>query len=191
MRALTRATAVIAAFALLLLGGLAPASPTEAAWVDREHAAGGVSALRLQPPAVQAVTTCARPSIANPGLVNLAVQWSFPSTASPYSGFTAVNATWTTQSGETGAPSAITPTTTQSGGVYTASFSGTLLGNLVGGILNLLLGTNLVLKIYTTVTYTNGSTTVTWVSPNPSIVRMNIPSTLSGQPTTCTFSNGT
>ncbi|MFC7405099.1 hypothetical protein [Georgenia alba] len=177
---LLRRCAAIAVVTGALAAGVFPApQQTEAAWSEPEHAASAFTSLRLVPPQVQSVGTCARPALLNPTQVVLQVRWRWPATGQPYGSFTAQNSAWAV--GGTAAPNVQT-TGPDSAGVYTTSFTNGLLDGLLGS----LLGQSYSVTVRSQLTPAGGQT---WTSPNASTVNVNVP-VLIGSPT-CSFTNGT
>lgn len=175
-RAPRRALAVLALAGAVAASLLPGAAPTEAAFTDAEHAASApMSAVRLVSPQVQQITTCARPALT--ATTFLAVRWRFPATGAPYSGFTSANTRWVFENQVT------TGTTTgpDANGVYTTSFSGNLISNLLDSIL----GGTLDISVTTVYSPSAGNT---WRSADDTAITQQIPP-LIGSPT-CAFENG-
>lgn len=178
MRRARRALAcVVAAVAIGVLVVVPRQADTDAAFTDQEVTASTqtVTALRLAPPQITGITTCARPVL---GLNNvLRVTWRWPAATEPYSQLTAENALWSVNGG----PGRTVTTTEPVNGVYTTTFSGSLLGDILGGLLGQSYSVSLGLQWTTP----GGAA---WTSPQSSRIDVSVP-LLVGAPT-CTYVNG-
>lgn len=167
------AVAVLATLALgmILLG---PGLPrTDASYTDPEYAgASGVKAIRLVPPQIAAVTTCRSALL---GGTTMAVTWKWTAQTAPYSGFTAAADTEWQIAGT--AWQSVPTTGPDANGVYTTTFSSSLLSGLLGGLLGETFTSNVRTKAWTG-----------WVSPTVSTLTYTKP--ILNSPT-CTFANGT
>lgn len=175
--------AVVAVAGLVLVAGVAlvpPAQVTEAVWNDDEYVAGELEALELAAPVLASVS-CSRPSTFTPGATMLTVQWYWPETTAPYDSMGYADTMWTaTSSSITGSPTAVH--SGPSGGVYTTGFSGSALGDILGGLTGLLLGST----VNVTVQSALGEN---WESPTKTIV-VTIPSLLQGGGISCPNPDG-
>ncbi|MGK9220646.1 MULTISPECIES: hypothetical protein [unclassified Microbacterium] len=178
---MTRLRRRIAALALAAALGVAVLTPaattTDAAFTDAEHANATLTALRLRPPQVTAVTVCRNPAVS---LLadTLVVQWRWPRTTAPYGPTTQTTARWAINDGTT------SQTFTQTGpvdGIYTTTFPRSVLTGLLGG----LLGADFSVHARTYWTPTGG---VEWSSPERSTVHVDVTPLIAGA--NCTFTNG-
>ncbi|MFD6700795.1 MULTISPECIES: hypothetical protein [unclassified Microbacterium] len=166
---------VLAALGVLVLGLILFAPPlpqTDASYTDPEFAGGtGVSAVRLVPPQITAVTTCRSALLGGNIMV---ITWKWSAQTAPYSGFTAAaNTEW--QIAGT-AWQAVPTTGPDANGVYTTTFTSSLLSGLLGGLLGESFSSNVRTKAWTG-----------WVSPTVSTLTYTKP--ILNSPT-CGFANG-
>ena len=126
------ASALAAALAAVLAAVLVPASYTDASFTDSEVAASAVTAFVVPAPVID---TCTASSV----LVGLSlvprvvITWRYPT-----AGYTGTNARYYNSSSGVGGLTPVSPgngvnTTGPSGGIFTSTFQGSLLGGLLGG----------------------------------------------------------
>jgi hypothetical protein len=169
-------TGVLSVLGVLLLGLVLFAPPvqkTDASFTDPEFAGGsGITAVRLVPPQITGVSTCRSALLGGNIMV---VTWKWTAQTAPYSGFTAAADTEWQIAGT--AWQAVPTTGPDVNGVYTTTFSSSLLSGLLGGLLGESFNSNVRTKAWTG-----------WVSPNVSTLTYTKP--ILNTPT-CTFTNGT
>ncbi|WP_105566220.1 hypothetical protein [Microbacterium halophytorum] len=107
---------------------------TDAAFTDPEHAAAGgqLGTVVLQPPVIVS-TSCTRPTLLTLTRPFLTVQWRWSESGMPYTGFTGANTRWSID----GRQAQATTVGPDASGVYTTTFTGTLLQALLGSITDL------------------------------------------------------
>lgn len=167
-----RLAGVVLIAGLLGIATVPPPQLTDASYVDPEYASGSaVTAIRLVPPQLTAVTTCHSALL---GGTVMAVTWKWTGQIAPYTGFTAAaNTEWQIA----GTAWQSVPTTgPDANGVYTTTFTKTLLSGLLGGLLG---------ETFSSIVRTKAWTG--WVSPTVSTLTYTKP--ILTNPT-CTFTNG-
>jgi len=167
---------ILAVLGVMLLGLILlspPLQKTDASYADPEFAGGSqITAVRLVPPQITGVSTCRSALLGGNIMV---VTWKWTALTAPYSGFTAAaDAEW--QIAGT-AWQAVPTTGPDANGIYTTTFSSSLLSGLLGGLLGESFNSNVRTKAWTG-----------WVSPNVSTLTYTKPILTTP---TCTFVNGT
>ncbi|WP_156760239.1 hypothetical protein [Microbacterium karelineae] len=161
----------IAALGVMVLSaalGGSSAHQTDAAFTDVERtvSAQALGTVVLQPATITS-TSCQRPSILNLAQPFLTVMWRWPQGTAPYSGFTAANTRWridgTVANASTTGPNA--------SGVYTTTFTGGVLQQILGSLSDLLLGSSFTVTARTV--WTPG--TSEWQSPQTKTIAVRIP----------------
>ncbi|WP_110589728.1 hypothetical protein [Microbacterium suaedae] len=151
----------------VVMGG-AVAQQTQADFTDAEHAASGqtLGTVQLQAPDIVS-TSCQRPSALNLAQPFLTVTWRWPQDSTPYSGFSPENVRWSID----GTTATVTTTGPDASGVYTTTLSNGVLQQILGSLLDLLLGSSFDVTARTV--WTPG--TAEWQSPQMKTVAVRIP----------------
>ncbi|WOF23721.1 hypothetical protein N8K70_03320 [Microbacterium betulae] len=160
---------------LLAAAGLSTAAEHgDAAFTDAEHARVELAAARLQPPQVQAISTCANPISALLGVPVLVFTWRWPASGAPYDAVDASDVAWQVNGS---AATGVVTTGPNAAGLYTSTFDRGLLADVLGVVVS-----NYTVSLSTSVDYGGA----TWVSPGTTTVSSSSLLVLQS----CSYANG-
>ena len=152
--------AVLCALLMVLPAGLsASTGQTEASWVDSEHGQGRFTAKTVPPPII---TTCGVET--NLGVINSAwVEYRIPA------GYSSTDVKWSVGTSTGGMTAGSAAITDRGNGVYRATFSQSILQDLLGMLLSALFGQSFYIAAYT-----GGPSDGGWTSTPPIYSRVSV-----------------
>lgn len=156
-----RILAVLCALLMVLPAGLsASAGQTEASWVDSEHGQGRFSAKVVLPPII---TTCEVGTTILGVINSVWVEYKVPA------GYSSTDVKWSVGTSTGGMTAGSAAITDRGNGVYRATFSQSILQDLLGMLLSALFGQSFYIAAYT-----GGPSDGGWTSTPPIYSRVSV-----------------